>query len=165
MIGNISAATAILIIYPDGDGHQMLEATNPKRFESKSQLLEQGIMAGAFFEESNFSSTFDPKLKPLRSPYPTFILRNTRRFDWVFVGGVPQLRDIYLKQFGSPPNHSEKFIVPILGVKTWSTDFYEVVNFGRTSGNTRTEAVENSGINHLRNDLRQKLKFSGNKSF
>ena len=94
---------AVLIIYPDGDGHRMLEATNPKRFDSKSQLMEQGIMLGAFFKESNFSSTFDPNLKPLRSPYPTFILRNTRRFDWVFVGGFPQLRDIYLKQFGSPP--------------------------------------------------------------
>ena len=94
---------AMLIIYPDGDGHKMLEATNPKRFDTKRQLMEQGIMAGAFFKESNFSSTFDPNLKPLRSPYPTFILRNTRRFDWIFVGGFPQLRDIYLKQFGSPP--------------------------------------------------------------
>lgn len=94
---------AILIIYPDGDGPSMLEATNPNRFNAKSQLMEQGIMAGAFFKESNFSSTFDPNVKPLRSPYPTFILRNTRRFDWVFVGGVPRLRDIYLKQFGSPP--------------------------------------------------------------
>ena len=36
---------ALLIIYPDGDGHRMLEATNPKRFDSKSQLMEQGIMA------------------------------------------------------------------------------------------------------------------------
>ena len=103
---------AVLIIYPDGDGHNMLEATNPKRFDSKSQLMEQGIMAGAFFKESNFSSTFDPNLKPLRSPYPTFILRNTRRIDWVFVGGFPQLRDIYLKQFGAPPNSLREVYCP-----------------------------------------------------
>jgi len=94
---------AILVVYPEGDGHKMLEATNPKRFDSKRQLMEQGIMVGAFFKESKFGSTFDPNLKPLRSPCPTFILRNTRRFDWVFVGGFPQLRDIYLKQFGAPP--------------------------------------------------------------
>ena len=116
---------SILIIYPDGDGHQMLEATNPKRFESKSQLMEQGIMAGAFFKESNFSSTFDPNLKPLRSPYPTFILRNTRRFDWVFVGGVPQLRDIYLKQFSSPPKTLREVHCPYTRCKNAIYRFFQ----------------------------------------
>ena len=51
-----------------------------------------------------------------------------------------------------PPNHLKKFIAPILGVKMRSTDFYDVEILRRTSGNTQTEAVENSGINHLRND-------------
>ena len=121
--------TAILIIYPDGDGHQMLEATNPKRFESKSQLLEQGIMAGAFFKESNFGSTFDPNFKPLRSPYPTFILRNTRRFDWVFVGGVPELRDIYLNQFGSPPKPLKEVHCPYTRCKNAICRFLRVGKF------------------------------------
>ena len=121
--------TAILIIYPDGDGHQMLEATNPKRFESKSRLLEQGIMAGAFFKESNFGSTFDPNLKPLRSPYPTFILRNTRRFDWVFLGGVPELRDIYLKQFGSAPEPLREVHCPYTRCKNAIYRFFRVGKF------------------------------------
>ena len=52
-----------------------------------------------------------------------------------------------------PPNHSEKFIVHILGVKTRSTDFSEVMNLRRNNGNTQTEAAKNSGIvNDLRND-------------
>ena len=48
------------------------------------------------------------------------------------------------------PKHSEKFIVHILDVKTRSIGFFNVVNFGRTSGNTQTEVAENSGRNHLR---------------
>ena len=128
VVGN-DYPTAILIIYPDGDGHQMLEATNPKRFDSKSQLLEQGIMAGAFFKESNFGSTFDPNFKPLRSPYPTFILRNTRRFDWVFLGGVPELRDIYLKQFGSAPEPLREVHCPYTRCKNAIYRFFRVGKF------------------------------------
>ena len=125
---------AILIIYPDGNGHSMLEATNPKRFDAKGQLMEQGIMLGAFFKESNFGSTFDPNLKPLRSPYPTFILRNTRRIDWVFVGGFPRLRDIYLKQFGSPPQPLKEVHCPY----TWCKNvIYRFLRGGKFRKNRR----------------------------
>lgn len=108
---------AILVIYPNGNGRNMLEATNPERFNTKAELLRKGIMAGAFFEESEFTSTFDAKLKPLRSPYPTFILRNAVRFDWVFLGSIPKLKAIYLEQFGDPPEPLREVHCPYTRLK------------------------------------------------
>lgn len=96
---------AVILIFPTGDGEAMMDLTNPENSGIKSELMRKGIMSGAFFKESPFSSTFDPNLKPLRSPHPAFILRNIQKFDWVFVGGIPEWREIYLETFGNPPEY------------------------------------------------------------
>ena len=82
IVGN-DFPVAVILLFADGDGEEMMKLVNPDNNDVKSELMKSDIMAGAFYKESPFSSTFDPNFKPLQSPHPAFILRNFQRFDWV----------------------------------------------------------------------------------
>lgn len=97
---------ALVAIYPDTRGPQLLEATDPER-DVKGDLLEDGILVGEFFSTCPFATSFNPKLFALRSPHPMYVLRTFIETDWRFISNVERWRDIYHDRFGDPPEFLE----------------------------------------------------------
>lgn len=70
----------------------------------KSEMMLQDITIGQFHPVSNPKRLLKEKFFPVQAPTCIYVMRPFAEFDWVFIKGEREWRDIYRRKFGVTPD-------------------------------------------------------------